>query len=98
MDWIIILVIYFNEVESEKIEVAPTNVIFSDPLECAKYRSSKEFKKELESSFKDMNVRYVRAFCRPFDVDSPDEKLALEDLFNKNGSVGICSVSPCIWN
>jgi len=62
--WVIILVIYFSG-NSQRIDIATTDLIFKDPIECNEFRLSPDFQDELRRKFKDKGVKYVRPYCKP---------------------------------
>ena len=88
--WVIILVIYFSG-DSQRVDMATTDLIFEDPIKCNEFRLSEEFQDELRRKYKGMGVDYVRPYCRP-TKDGEDQIIAMN-----NGSVGLCSQAPCIW-
>ena len=85
--FVIILLIYFYD---GRIDETNTSFFFPTALECAKFKSSKEFTNILKDTFKDKGVQYIKSQCR-IRESLPNEIIA------SNGSVGICSMSSCIW-
>jgi len=87
--WIIVLVIYFGG-NSERVDIHTTDLIFENPIECNEFRLSPDFQDELRRKYKGMGIDYVRPYCRP--KKDEDKIIAMN-----NGSVGLCSQAPCIW-
>ncbi len=67
--WVIILVIYFSG-NSQRIDIATTDLIFKNPIECNEFRLSPDFQDELRRKFKDKNVKYVRPYCKPMKKET----------------------------
>ena len=74
--WVIILVIYFSG-NSQRVDVATTDLIFKDPIECNEFRLSPDFQDELRRKFKDKGVKYVRPYCKP--IKKGNEIIAIEE-------------------
>ena len=74
--WVIILVIYFSG-NSQRVDMATTDLIFKDPIKCNEFRLSEEFQDELRKKYKDMEVLYVRPYCRP--VKKEDQIIAMNN-------------------
>jgi len=92
--WILILFIYFQN--SDRVDIQHTPYEFTNGVECAKFKSEKEFNNLLVDTFKGKGIAYVRPVCKPARVGESDTIVKAEDI--GYGSVGICSRSPCIWN
>tara|TARA_R100001082_G_scaffold50917_1_gene27627 strand:+ start:2416 stop:2670 length:255 start_codon:yes stop_codon:yes gene_type:complete len=74
--WVIILVIYFSG-NSQRVDIATTDLIFKDPIECNEFRLSPDFQDELRRKFKDKGVKYVRPYCKP--IKKGNEIIAIEE-------------------
>ena len=85
--FVIILLIYFYD---GRIDETNTSFFFPTALECAKFKSSTEFTNLLKNTFKDKGVQYVKSQCRI-------RQNSVDEVFANNGSLGICSISSCIW-
>ena len=67
--WVIILVIYFSG-NSQRIDIATTDLIFKDAIQCNEFKLSPEFQDELKRKFKDKGVKYVRPYCKPMKKEN----------------------------
>jgi hypothetical protein len=101
-EWVIILIIYFAD--AGRVDTVVTDLTFKDPLSCNEFRLSKEFQNKLTFDYKSYTppVLYVRPICRPYKKEElyACSKCIVEwethNVYN-NGSKGICSMSPCVW-
>ena len=85
--FVIILLIYFYD---GRIDETDTSFFFPTALECAKYKASTEFTDLLKNTFKDKGIQYIKSQCRI-------RQNPTNEIFANNGSLGICSISSCIW-
>tara|TARA_B100001964_G_C13756887_1_gene389932 strand:+ start:274 stop:561 length:288 start_codon:yes stop_codon:yes gene_type:complete len=91
--WILILFIYFQN--SDRIDIQHTPYEFTNGVECAQFKSEKEFNNLLVYTFKDKGIAYIRPVCKPTRLDKNDTLVKAAEI--RYGSAGICRVAPCIW-
>ena len=92
MKWVIILLIYFQN--SDRVDYLETSYYFENGVQGAKFKADKNFSELLKESFQGKEISIIKPICKPmeYNIDSFKEK-----YIASNGSVGICSMSSCIW-